>query len=191
MRKSTRRYIPLSKMLCDKAALRAKKRSQIAAATDEYIEKSDAAIFEKLISLPQLESAATVFLYYSVGREVSTIKLLKRLLEEGRRVALPKCRSCGEMSFRLLESLEQLLPGRFGIPEPEGEEVRPERGDIIIVPALCCDAAGNRLGHGAGYYDRYLAGTDAFTVCLCRAEFLEESLPAEDTDVAVDMVITD
>ena len=70
-------------------------------------------------------------------------------------------------------------------------EVRPGATDIIIVPALCCDRYGNRLGHGAGYYDRYLAHSEAFSVCLCRKALLEEKLPAEDTDIAVSLVLND
>ena len=70
-------------------------------------------------------------------------------------------------------------------------EVRPGAKDIIIVPALCCDRYGNRLGHGAGYYDRYLAHSEAFSVCLCRKALIEEKLPTEDTDIAVSLVLSD
>lgn len=159
--------------------------------TEEYIKLSDAAIFDKLTALPQVKSAQTVFLYYSVGREVGTVRLIEELLRENRRVALPKCASGGKMSFHLTESISELRPGRFGIPEPNGKEVFPSVDDVIIVPALCCDEQGSRLGHGGGYYDRYLAETDAFTVCPCRSALLEGTLPTEVTDVPVRLVVTD
>lgn len=178
-------------MLCDKASLRERKRREIAGLTEEYIKLSDAAIFDKLTALPQVKSAQTVFLYYGVGREVSTVRFIEALLRENRRVALPKCAADGKMSFHLTESLSELRPGRFGIPEPNGEEVFPSADDVIIVPALCCDEQGSRLGHGGGYYDRYLAKTDAFTVCPCRAALLESALPTEATDVPVKLVVTD
>ncbi len=147
---------------------------------------------KKLLSLPELERAGTVFLYYSVGREVSTLKLIESLLENGRRAALPVSGSNGIMEFYLIDGLSQLRQGRYGIPEPPaGRAVRPEKGDIIIVPALCCDRRGQRLGHGAGYYDRYLASTEAFSVCLCRRALLEDELPAGSLDAAVSMVLTD
>ena len=178
-------------MLCDKASLRERKRRELADLTEEYIKLSDATIFAKLTALPQVKSARTVFLYYGVGREVSTVRLIEALLRERRRVALPKCSVGGKMSFHLIESLSELYPGRFGIPEPNGEEVCPSADDVIIVPALCCDAHGSRLGHGGGYYDRYLAETNVFTVCPCRTALLESALPTEATDVPVDLVVTD
>ena len=59
--------------------------------------------------------------------------------------------------------------------------------------SACVTAAlhGVRLGHGAGYYDRFLAKQAGKTVCLCFRALLRADLPAEDTDVFVDLVITD
>ena len=97
------------------------------------------------------------------------------------------------MSFRLVSDLSKLRSGKFGIPEPvpDAPELAPQAGDIVIVPALCCDENGDRLGHGAGYYDRYLAEHDCFTVCLCRKRMLESFIPTEPTDVAVSLVLTE
>ena len=188
-----KRYTPSSKELCEeKRALRALKRAQTEGLAEEYIRQSDEAILKKLLSLPELERAGTVFLYYSVGREVSTVKLIESLLGSGRRAALPVSGDGGTMEFYPIDDLSRLRQGRYGIPEPPaGQAVRPEKGDIIIVPALCCDRRGQRLGHGAGYYDRYLAGTEAFSVCLCRRALLEDELPAGELDAAVSLVLTD
>ncbi len=179
-------------MLCDKNTLREKKHRETAALSDEYIEKSNAAILEKLLKLPQLEQAGTVFAYCSVGREVSTSELLELLLLRGQRTALPVCGQNGAMEFYVLESLPQLSAGAFGIPEPPRcIPAVPAANDVMIVPALCCDMHGNRLGHGGGYYDRYLARHEVFTVCLCRAKLIESALPTEHTDIQVNLVITD
>lgn len=188
-----KRYTLSSKELCEKKrALRSLKRAQTEALTEEYIRESDGATSKKLLSLREFQRAGTVFLYYSVGREVSTVKLIEGLLEEKRRIALPVSGDGGVMEFYLIDSLSDLREGRYGIPEPPaGQAVRPGRGDIIIVPALCCDRRLHRLGHGAGYYDRYLAGTEAFSVCLCRRALLEDELPAGEHDAAVSLVLTD
>ena len=188
-----KRSIPSSRPLCEeKRDLRARKTAQTEGLDAEYIKNSDEAILNKLLSLKELKSAGTVFLYHSTGREVSTVKLIELLIENGRSIALPVSSNRGIMEFYPLNSLSQLRQGRYGIPEPPvTQAVRPENSDIIIVPALCCDGSGHRLGHGAGYYDRYLAGCDCFSVCLCRKALMEDKLPAESTDIAVSMVLTD
>lgn len=188
-----KRSIRSSSPLCEqKRILRREKERQTASLSPEYIKESDSIIAEKLLNLRELKNAETVFLYYSVGREVSTASLIEKLLDEGRSVALPVSGNNGVMSFYPVIGKDMLRPGKFGIPEPPAtREIRPGAKDIIIVPALCCDRYGNRLGHGAGYYDRYLAHSEAFSVCLCRKALLEEKLPTEDTDIAVSLVLSD
>lgn len=188
-----RRSIPSSKPHCDKQALRTKKRSELEALPQGYIDESNAAIEAKLLSLPEYLNAKRVFVYFGIGREVKTQGIISRALAAGKQVALPVCQDCGNMSFRLISDLSELRSGKFGIPEPspDAPELTPRAGDIMIVPALCCDEHGNRLGHGAGYYDRYLANCDCFTVCLCRKRMLESIIPTEPTDIAVSLVLTE
>lgn len=193
MRKSTQS----SKLRCDtveqKAQLRKKISDELAALPESYIESSNAQIAKKLFAMPEYAAAKRVFAYYSVGREVSTQGIIEHALSQGKQVALPVCESKGIMHFVLVHSLSELKKGRYGIPEPseDGEAVTPNADDIIIVPALCADKSNNRLGHGAGYYDRYLAKAECFSVCLCRKRLLKDALPAEPTDYKVSAVITE
>ncbi len=193
MRKSTQS----SKLRCDtvaqKAELRKRKGEELAALPESYIKSSDELIAKKLFAMPEYAAAERVFAYYSVGREVSTLEIIEHTLSCGKQLALPVCEAKGKMYFVLVNSLSELKSGRYGIPEPpeDGETVTPTTDDIIIVPALCADKSNNRLGHGAGYYDRFLSQTECFSVCLCRARLLEDELPAEPTDVKVSAVITE
>lgn len=177
----------------DKAELRRRVLCAIAELSQDYIERSDAAILEKLLRHPAYASAKAVFAYASVGREVSTAALLDRALSDGKLLALPVILPGGQMEFRRVLSSGELRPGRFGIPEPPEcrETVVPRRGDIVIVPALCCDSRGNRLGHGAGYYDRFLSECSAASVCLCRRLLMQDAVPAQKHDVKVSFVLTD
>ena len=94
--------------------------------------------------------------------------------------------------------LRQYCPHRppakhpFGILEPdEGCPLVPtEEVDLVLVPALCYDRRGFRLGMGGGYYDRWLEQYDSLTVGLCRAALLQDTLPTESHDRPVDMIIT-
>lgn len=175
-----------------KARLRAQKKEELRRLPPEYIERSDAVIAARLSALPEYKSAETIFAYYSVGREIATHALICSAIESGRRVALPVSGAAGRMSFRLVGGLGELVPGKFGICEPRsGDVVCPSSEDIIIVPALSCDRYNNRLGHGAGYYDRYLAEHPCFSVCLCRSRLIEERIPIEETDASVSMVISE
>lgn len=188
-----RKSIPSSKPHCDKHILRTKKHGELETLPQSYIDESDAAIEAKLLSLPEYLSAKRVFVYFSIGREVKTQGIISHALAAEKPVALPVCENGGKMSFRLVSDLSELRSGKFGIPEPvpNAPELAPQAGDIVIVPALCCDENGNRLGHGAGYYDRYLAEHACFTVCLCRKRMLESFIPTEPTDVAVSLVLTE
>ena len=133
-----KRSIRSSSPLCEqKRSLRREKERQTASLLPEYIKESDRAIIEKLLNLSEFENAETVFLYYSVGREVSTTALIEKLLGEGRSAALPVSGNNGVMSFYPVVGKAALRPGKFGIPEPPAtREVRPGATDIIIVPAV-------------------------------------------------------
>ena len=60
-----------------------------------------------------------------------------------------------------------------------------------LVPGLCYDREGYRLGFGGGYYDRWLAGCSGWKVGLCRAALLQDRLPRGPYDIPVDLVVTE
>lgn len=95
------------------------------------------------------------------------------------------------MDFALYDG--KLDEGVYGIPQPpeEAETAEPGEKDFMLVPALCCDRRGVRLGHGGGYYDRYLAEHRVATACLCRERLLLEKVPKDWNDFAVNYVITE
>jgi 5-formyltetrahydrofolate cyclo-ligase len=94
------------------------------------------------------------------------------------------------LSFRTVTTLSDLYPGRFGIREPVGG-VSPDRLDLIVVPGLAFAANGNRLGRGAGFYDRFLSTTPEYTVKIgvCFAFQLLLEIPSECHDVKVDALV--
>ena len=63
--------------------------------------------------------------------------------------------------------------------------------DLALVPAVCYDRRGYRLGFGGGYYDRWLADFAGFRVGLCRAAVLQERVPTEAHDSRVDLLLTE
>ncbi len=155
--------------------------------------RSDEALRNAFFSLPELAESQTILLYYGVGTEVDTRPLLNALSAQGKRVLLPRCLPRRQMEARQLCGEAELISGVFGIPEPSEQcpVVPKEAIDLILVPALCCDRSGYRLGKGGGYYDRYLADYSGRTVAFCRKLLLQEALPWEDFDQPVSMVLTE
>ena len=155
--------------------------------------ESDAALFRQLAQLPAFQRAETLFLFLGVGDEPDTLPLIRALHREGKRVLLPRCIPGRRMECRRFTPELPLVSSPFGIPEPpsESELVPPGEIGFALVPALCYDRRGYRLGHGGGYYDRWLAGFSGFSVGLCRDLLLQSLVPAEEHDLPVHMVVTE
>jgi 5-formyltetrahydrofolate cyclo-ligase len=74
------------------------------------------------------------------------------------RLSIPKMNDNGTMENIFFEGLHQLEKNSWGIEEPRQGVTTPiEKIDLVIVPLLCFDKQGNRVGVGKGYYDRFLA----------------------------------
>ena len=174
-----------------KAALRREIAARQMEWTPAYLRASDAAIVRRVLALPAWAEAAWVFAYVSVRREPDTRALIRAALAAGKRVAVPRCLGDGLMEAREIHSLDALEPAAFGLLEPgaDAPRVAPEALDLALVPCVGADRQGRRLGHGAGYYDRFLRDLRAARVCLCRSAALLEAAPAEPHDVRMDWII--
>jgi len=157
------------------------------------IRLSDMAIYRNLLTLPEYHAAAGIFCYYSIGSEPDTHRIIGHALGAGKRVFLPRILGKGVMEAVEIRDLQDLRPGRLNIPEPVGpatdEPMKP--GYLLLVPGLAFSRDGHRLGQGGGYYDRYLAASEAVAVGLCRARFLMDTLPLEPHDISVHVLVTD
>jgi 5-formyltetrahydrofolate cyclo-ligase len=150
-------------------------------------------IAERVFTLPEYKAAKTIFTFIGVDSEVDTRPIIQRAILEGKRVAVPRTFGKGIMVPCEIMGLHDLIPGRYGIPEPQDDapEVLLGEGDLILVPCLACDLEGMRIGHGAGYYDRLLAGSKAFKAILCFDALVVEDIPYDEHDIRSDMVITE
>ena len=183
----------MSTTAAEKAALRRAIRAAQRSWTAQRRRESDRALFARFLTLPELAGAETVLLFHGMGAEPDTRGLIAALLAEGKRVALPRCRPGHTLEARRIEMDSTLMRHPYGMDEP-GEDcplLLPGEVDLVLVPALCYDRAGFRLGQGGGYYDRYLAAFSGTAAGLCRAEFLREQLPREEHDRPVDLVLTE
>ena len=160
---------------------------------EAYIAQASEIIQEKVLSMKQYRAAQSVFLYVSTDREPSTQRILRHALESGKSVYVPKCINRREMLAVRIHSLAELEPGAWGIPEPRQRtaEITADALDFILVPCVCASPDGKRLGHGAGCYDRFLAGKADHAVCLCFHRLLRDDIPITDNDAILPMVLTE
>lgn len=180
-----------STIAAEKAALRRSVKEIFFSPAEKA--ESDRLLFARFLALPQVVQASSLLLFYGVGDEPDTAKLLESLCAMGKTVALPRCLPDRKIEARRYSGPSHLSPGPFGIPEPDGgcPMMGRDSFDVILVPNLCCDRSGYRLGHGGGYYDRYLSGFPGVAVALCRDRLLRPALPREVHDLPVNLVVTE
>lgn len=135
--------------------------------------------------------------YVPVGTEPGSPALLDQLLDLGKRVLLPVVREePGPLDWAAYEGPSTLGPGRMrGFLEPTGARLGVAAigtADLVLIPALAVDDEGNRLGRGAGHYDRSLgyAAPDVALIAVVRDNELVRALPAEPHDVRMTGVLT-
>ncbi len=128
---------------------------------DERRRKSSR-IARKLFLLKEYTKAKTVLFYLSFDGEVDTAGMIIRSLKQGKRVAVPAIQPDRRALIpSLLRDIEtETARGPHGTRHPKDAYIRPiepRELDLVVVPGLAFDEAGNRLGRGMGYYDRFLS----------------------------------
>jgi 5-formyltetrahydrofolate cyclo-ligase len=140
---------------------------------------------------------AVVFTYLDIPNEVPTHAIAAQLLADGRRVAVPYVTTGSKMmtlyEIRNLET--DLKRGIWGIPVPRKTrcpECDPSEVNLALVPCVAIDERGYRIGHGAGYYDRFLgANPHIYKLCLAfEVQRVSDCLP-QAWDVPMDALITE
>ena len=158
----------------------------------------DACIEEALLDSMSVRYSGKILAYASLAGEVETTEFCRKVLACGRELYLPKSYPGGILRFFAVGSLEDLQKGAFGVLELEERVEKAyvpslQKPDLCLVPGICFDVYGYRIGYGKGYYDRFLANFTgvsmglAYEACVCR-----DALPIEKrTDKPVDFIVTE
>lgn len=148
----------------------------------------------KLAENPKVRDAQSILMYYPLPDEVDVSTLIRQLVDEGKRVFLPKVVSDTEMTIHEYLSEESLEVGAYGIMEPKTPAVDDDtiKGlSLILVPGMAFDKFGNRLGRGKGYYDRFLSCVPfIYTIGVCFPFQVVQNIPVESNDIQMKEIVS-
>lgn len=180
-----------------KATLRAHLKSLRRNFSQPERQQANAAVFAHIMRLPEYHTAEVIHTFVSWRDEVDTHAIIKASFAAGKRVAVPRVPPDKlQLEHYFISDFAALVPGTLGILEPlSGPRAHQapanSRFDVIFVPGLAFDRAGNRLGYGRAYYDQFLAETKALKIGVAFALQIVEEVPVAPHDQRVDMIITE
>jgi len=161
--------------------------------TPDDLASAAEAIAAHVLSAP-FARVERVAAYLSMPTEPGTGPLLAGLHDRGTEVIVPIAGPDHSLDWVTWSPDMAAVTSELGVPEPAGDRLGPAAladAGLVIVPALAVDLAGNRLGRGAGYYDRALAAVRSPRCALVFADELVEQVPHHDHDVPVELVVTE
>ncbi|MCO5259055.1 MAG: 5-formyltetrahydrofolate cyclo-ligase [Crocinitomicaceae bacterium] len=178
------------KSVCRKVFL--DKRKQL---SDTDIEEKSNLILELLVDQFDLSNKIiSIFLPISSKKEINTSPLLELKEVLNIQFVLPVADfSSNTMKHIVFEDEDQLKKNKFDIPEPTyGEEINEQSIDVVLVPLLCFDRKGYRVGYGKGFYDRFLkqCKKDCIFIGLSYFDAIETIEDRDETDISLHFCIT-
>jgi 5-formyltetrahydrofolate cyclo-ligase len=177
-----------------KKTLRRMMRERLDGLDDAAREAIGEAAAAALVSSALWTKAESVFCYRGVRREPDTRIILARALSDGKRLYLPRCipDRDGEMEAVRVGALDEIKRQPSGLWEPIGEETaRPQEIALALLPCLAATPQGARLGHGGGYYDRFLAEFCGTSVIFAPEAAVIAEIPTGCHDRAADWLLTE
>ncbi len=195
-----------------------KKRSAL---RPEYIKNTETKTVSEIMDFLRINALSagapgarkfTVMSYMSYKNEFPTHELNKKIINAGYRLVLPYTDSDFNIIPCIIDSYDDLVISKLGIPEPVPAQCAVaalDDIDVILMPGVAFDTAGNRIGFGKGCYDRFISsgsarradkdGTenvnaDARIPLLAALAYdfqVVDELPSEPTDMPCSAIITE
>ena len=184
-----------------KPQLRKMMKAKRNALHDAVQEKQNKAIYRQLFQMDAYNQYNELFIYVSFQSEIATDLIIKKAIRDRKKVFVPRVEH-QEIEFYEIHSFDHLVVGSYGIREPiptentrftQSKNSNQPNLKLMILPGLAFDPYGNRVGYGAGFYDRYL---DRFpegaflNVALAYDFQVIHRIKEEAHDTKIDMIIT-
>jgi len=157
--------------------------------------KEDKIIINKLINNKLFINCECILLYLPLQNEVNTYELIDLALKNNKIVGLPKTYK-NKIDFIKIEPQnweKNLTRGMFNLLEPESGEIISSfsKNTIIVVPSIALGKDGSRIGHGKGYYDKFLENKKSISkIGICRDYLLFDKVPTTKNDIFLDLIIS-
>ena len=173
-----------------KAGIRRRLRETLRHLTPETVTRVSLSLRAKLTASPAFQQASVIAVFHPTTTEPDLRPLLQL---PGKTFLFPLCHRDRTLTWHLPDGLDQWTPSRFGITEPDPAlhpAVPADSIGLVLVPGLAFTMEGHRLGHGAGYYDRFLANLppSVRTAGICFDCQIQTCLPVEPHDIRVHQV---
>lgn len=163
--------------------------------SEEDVKNNSQEIMNKIINLSIYKQSKAVFIYMSFKNEVITSELIKKMFKDKKKVVIPYTDMVNTLLIPSeIKDENDLVLNPFGYYEPREIIKFPvEKIDLVIVPGVVFDNNLNRIGYGKGYYDRILSSVrpDVKKVAIAHDFQVLDSIPKEEHDIKMDMIITE
>lgn len=185
--------------MSNKKALRQSLRTERLALSPYLTTLYSKKITDNLLSLMEYQQAKYIGCYLSVQNEVDLSFFIQKAWHMQKNTFLPALDGANEMHFYPYTFTTELSKNKYGIAEPtplRNHQISPFQLDILVVPLLAFDRTRNRLGQGAGYYDRYLAlyeNSEKRPVAIGVAYDFQkiDRVPIDEWDIPLDIIVSE
>ena len=185
------------KSQAEKSVIRKKLLDFRSALDAEEVSDHSQQIVARLMKSDLLSASESILFYWPLQgkNEIDLRSILPLLRNTTKELYLPVINRISDRSMiaRRIETESDLDLGPFSTQEPRnGKMISPDKLDLVIIPGIAFDRSGTRIGYGGGFYDRYLPKcTDAIFLGVCMRIMLQDLLPREGHDVAVNHILTE
>ena len=157
-----------------------------------WLKTASAEVVQNFQTLKAFQAAETVALYKAIQGEVILEPLFETCWKLGKRTCIPVFNS--DLKIYLMAEITaetEFITGHYGIQEPASTDLTPvEDIDLMAVPGVMFDPAGNRLGRGGGYYDRLLEKFSGISAAVAFDFQIIDAIPVDPHDIPVDFLIS-
>jgi len=190
--------VPISSLDAEKKRLRLSMKTTLQSISTKEALAAGEAISNRLAGWSNWRSSLVVALFATLPGEVDTQPLVELARRDGKQILFPRIHARRRIEFAVVEETGSLQPGPFGVLEPDLRcpARQLDAHTIVLVPGVAFDRDGGRLGRGAGYYDRVIAGCEKSSG---RPRFIGvgfdnqviEAVPMNSLDMRMDGIVTE